>query len=273
VEGLKAEMRIHHQAMLKVEQQAEAAAAKLAYLLGLDECVELVPLDGKLVPFDLVNAEQPTCQLVDLALTQGPGIAELERLLAVIQNGIERLRGPAALMPVLELRVAEGGFGAGPGAALTWDNRLDINLQLRWNLTGLIGAQERQRVAQSKLGQVHLTYQDLRGKLTAGVREAHDSIHSGREQMAVGSDSIRHAQEAYRLSNERLKLGAEKSSINEVQQALRGLELARLTQLATISSYDKAQLRLLILLGPAYGSHPATRAATGECPLPTPADR
>jgi outer membrane protein TolC len=271
VEGQLAELRGHRAAITKGEQQAQAAAVKLAYLLGLDACVELVPVDEKLVPFDLINAELPTCQLVELALSHGPGVAELERLLVLIQSGIERMRGPAAMLPTLEMRMAEGGFGAGPGASLTWDNRWDLNLQMRWNLNGLAGAQERQRVAQSKLCQVHLTYQDLRGKLTAGVREAHDAIQSGREQMALGDEQIRHAQKAYELSHLRLVNNVNPSpvaAINEVLQTVRLLELAQLTQLTTIGAYDKAQLRLLVLLGPAYGCHPATLPPPSPDPLP-----
>ena len=46
-----------------------------------------------------------------------------------------------ALMPTVQFNVFEGAFGAGPGDAMKWDNRLDIGLQARWELTRLLSAQ------------------------------------------------------------------------------------------------------------------------------------
>lgn len=252
VEGLLAEVRGHRQAIVKVEQQGDAAAVKLAYLLGLEGCVQLVPVDPKLMPFDLVDANQPTCDLVTMALEQGPGVLELSRLLALIQDAMAKARSPIMMLPTVEMRLADGGFGAGPGSSLGWDNRWDMNLQARWNLNGLVAGRDRQRVAQSKLEQVQLTYQDLRAKLTAGVQESREAIISGRSQMGLGHEQIRHASKAYELSKSRLENSVPGSSITEVLQTIRLLELAKLTQLGAIGSYDKAQLRLLLLLGPAY---------------------
>lgn len=266
VEALEAEKKGHQHAVTKVEQQANGAAIKLAYLLGFDStCVELVPVDPGLLPFDLVKVDRPVCDLVSLALTSGPGIKELERLLAIVIGGIEKMKSPLMMLPTLEMRMAEGGFAAGPGGGMTSDNRYDLNLQARWNLNGLTMARDRQRVGQSKLEQVHLTYQDLRGKLTAGVQEAREAILSGREQMELSAAQIVHAKKAYTLGNERLMLNLG-ITMSEVLQTIRMWELAELTQLATISSYDKAQIRLMILLGPAYNCQSA--APTGELRLP-----
>jgi outer membrane protein TolC len=274
VEGLMAEIRGHRQLMVKVEQQGDAAAVKLSYLLGLDPCAELVSVDGRLVPFDLVDASLSTCQLTQLALEQGPGVAELERLLALIQSAMERSRSPMMMLPIFEMRMAEGGFGAGPGGGMGWDNRWDMNLQARWNLNGLIGSRDRQRAAQSKLEQVQLTYLDLRAKLTAGVQEARDAIVHGRQQLSLGEEQIRHAQKAYELSHSRLTQGVPGSSINEVQQTVRLLELAQLAQLNAIASYDKAQLRLMLLLGPAYcGQAAASGTPAAEQRLPVPEEK
>lgn len=270
-ESLESEMKGHRHAIVKVEQQANAAATKLAYLLGFDStCVELVPVDPGLLPFDLVKADGPVCDLVALALDSGPGIKELERLLAIVIGGIEKMKSPVMMLPTIEVRMADGGFGAGPGGGMTWDNRYDLNFQARWNLNGLTTARDRQRVVQAKLEQVHLTYQDLRGKLTAGVQEAREAILSGRQQMEMSAAQIDHAQKAYKLGNERLMLNLG-TTISEVLQTVRMWELAELTQLATIASYDKAQIRLMIFLGPAYNCQSA--APTGELRLPNPQEK
>src|SRR5262249_1097408 len=95
-------------------------------------------------------------------------------------------------------------------------------------------------------------YQDLRGKLTLGVQEARETIESGREQLRLVGEMVSHASRAYRLSNERLQeLGpVTGGSISDVLQSLRPLETAQFNYLSVVSAYEKAQLRMLLLLGP-----------------------
>src|SRR5207248_851043 len=75
----------------KLESQAKAAAAKLAYLLGLDPaCTEPEPVDGQLVAFRLTDATRPVCDLVSEALANGPGVKELEGILSLVQEGMAK---------------------------------------------------------------------------------------------------------------------------------------------------------------------------------------
>src|SRR5262249_11984400 len=154
------------QAIVRLREQANTASAKLVYLLGLDPCTELVPIDEKLVPLELVDASPATCDLVAQALATGPGVREMEGLLALIHDSMERATGAGQYVRDVQLRMAEGAFGAGPGARMDWDNGWDLGIQLRWNLTECVTKRDRQRVAQARLEQLHLAHQDLRGKLT-----------------------------------------------------------------------------------------------------------
>ncbi len=253
---IQSEVDGQRQAVAKLRAQAAGAAAKLAYLLGLDPCTQLVPVDTRLIAFDLVDVTPPTCELVNQALTNGPGVREIEGLLNLIQTSMERAKGPGQFLPTLEMHMAEGGFGAGPGDSLTWDNRWDLALQARWNLTPLVTAKDRQRAANAKLQQAHLAYQDLRGKLTAGVQEARETILSGKQEMELSAGQIKNAEEAYTLSDQRLREAAGQStSYSEVLLAVGSIARAKGNYLSVISSYDKAQIRLLVLLG-AAGAHP-----------------
>ena len=81
VESVQAELSGSAQAKAKLHQQGDAASAKLAYLLGLDPECPLVPVDETLTPMDLVDATPPTAALVAQALTDGPGIHELQGLM------------------------------------------------------------------------------------------------------------------------------------------------------------------------------------------------
>jgi outer membrane protein TolC len=260
VEGVQAELSARALAETKLRQQGDAAAAKLAYLLGLGPCADLVPVDETLAPMDLVDATPPPCDLVDRALAEGPGVKELEGLLGVIQGGLAQLDSPLRCLPALSVCIDEGAFGAGPDASLDWANRLDVGLQARWNLTEWLTARDKKRLAYSKERQAELTLQDLRGKLSAGVREAREAILSGRDQIRHGADMIRHASEAYRLAKLRLEENAPGASPAEALAAIRGLEQAHLTYLSAVSAYDKAQVRLLLLLG----SGPAAATTAGE---------
>ena len=270
VEGLRSAAAAHKQRVTELHRQGNAAAAKLSYLLGLGDGLELQPVDGKLLPFDLVDPTPPSSDLVQIALTHGPGIHEMEGLLASIQEGMHKGHSYGRYLPVLETRVLEGGFGAGPGADLAWDNRLDIAIQARWNLTDLVNCGDRARAAQSKLRQVHLTYQDLRAKLSAGVQEARESSLTGKEEIRITADQVKHAQEAYRLAKERFKENVRGSSAAEVLGTLQVLALAQATHLTAINTYDKAQIRLMLLLGP-ESVESAKKPPTPASPPVTPA--
>ena len=47
------------------------------------------------------------------ALEAGPGVRELEQMIAVIHNGLESGNGLARFLPVFEMHMVEGGYGAG----------------------------------------------------------------------------------------------------------------------------------------------------------------
>jgi outer membrane protein TolC len=268
VEGVRSALVNSDVTISRLRQQGNAASAKLGYLLGLPSALCLVPVDAALVPIDLVDANPPTEQLVALALANGPGVHELEGLLGVIQGGIAEASSLKSLLPSVQLNVFEGPFGAGIGSSLSWDNRLDIGLQARWNLTQLATARQQRRIAESKLHQVQLSYLDLRGKLTAGVEEARDAILNNREQIGLAAGQIRHASEGYRLSDRRLREGVPGGSISEVLQTIGTLGGAHSNYIRAIADYNKAQVRLLLLLGPTPAPHGHPTPGASELPPP-----
>jgi outer membrane protein TolC len=255
VTRIRGEIAGRKEALIKLQGQARAAKAKLTYLLGLNPDSELVPVDKRLGVLNLVNADVPTSDLVGQALTTGPGIREIEGLLAVINESMAKSKGLGQYLPVVGVRMAEGLFGAGPGTRSDWDNRWDLGLQVRWNLTECATARDRQRVAQAKINQLYLTNQDLRAKLTAGVQEAQGTILSGRDQLGQGEEQINYGRLAVQQSQQRLKtLPVERVSPSEVLLAIRGLMAAQVNYLNALRDYDKAQLRLMVLLGQATGT-------------------
>jgi outer membrane protein TolC len=223
VEGLRSEMAGRRASVLKFRQQTEAAATKLAYLLDLPPTSPVVPVDVTLEPIDLVDISAPSSVLVERAQSEGPGVRELSGLMATIEQGIAGVRPCLARLP----RVAQ---------------------QLQ--------------KAQFKLEETRLALDDIRGKLAAGILEAYGAIQSGRVQVADGTEHIRHAAETYRLSDLRLTQNAPGASTKDVSEAIRGLEFAHFSHVTAVAAYDKAQLRLFLLLGL------ADARAAGACANP-----
>jgi outer membrane protein TolC len=233
----------------KMREGGNSAAAKLGYLLGLDPASTLVTVDCRMMALELVNCGESVDALVGQALTRGPGVRELEGLLALIEEARARASGMGRFIPNVEMSMLEGAFGAGPGSRMTWDNRWDAGLHLKWNLTEALTQRERRRLADSKIQQARLGHQDLRAKLTLGVREALEASRSNKDQMRLATLQIRDAEEAYALSRSRLKENIKGRSPSEVLMAIRTLAGARLGYLQALRDFDKAQLRLFVLVG------------------------
>jgi outer membrane protein TolC len=210
VEGIRSELSGRRQALDRLRQQGDAAAAKLVYLLNLPPGTPLLPADASLEPIDLVDVSRPVGELVAQAQANGPGVRELQGLIDTIREGLAQATGLKALLPGVAKQVC---------------------------------------LAENRLEQAQISYQDLQGKLALGVQESYSAILSGREQIREGTEQIRHAVETYRISDLRMKENVANSSMNEVLQAIRGLELAHFGYLSAVRDYDKAEVRLLLLLG------------------------
>jgi outer membrane protein TolC len=255
-EGLQVEVsRIETELMaqtvltVKMREMSKASAAKLAYLLGLDPCCEFVIADKQLAPITLTDAKAPVQHLVDQALAHGPGVRELEGLLHTMEAARNTNYGLTHWMPAFEIVVTEGGFGAGPGSTMDWTNRFDGGVKMKWNLNEWLYSKEKRRQADSNIQQVHLSFQDLRSKLTLGVQEARDAIQSGHEQVQLAQKHIQFAEESHKLSDQRFKQNIKGRSPSEVLLALRSLGGARLEYIQAVRDLNRAQLRLFVLVG------------------------
>ena len=251
----ESELQANRQLRRRFQENARAAEAKLVYLLGLDPASHLAVMDRQLAAFVLANADAPVEELVAQAMRCGPAIQEMEGLLQLVHQADEKSQGLSQYLPVFDLRLAEGGFGTGPGDSMVWDNRMDLGIQMRWNLSELWTKCEKRRLAQARIGQAHATYDDLRAKLTMGVQESREAILSERDQIAFAQQQVSAANNAYKRSRDRLgpPTPLKERSPGEVLLSVRSLSAAELAYLGTIRDHDKAQLRLAILTGTVGG--------------------
>jgi outer membrane protein TolC len=254
---IQSEINAQRQITRKLQEGQRGAAAKLIYLLGLDPTAELVPLEKTLAAFALVDTSVQLDELVGQAHANGPGVRELEGLLALIDESTAKSQGLGRLIPVVEVNMAEGLFGAGPGSRTDWDNRWDLCVHARWNLTEFLTARQRRHLNDVKVQQAHLSYHDLRAKLVFGVREGYEASQSATEQVRLADQQVKHALDAYRLSDERLRNNLKGASASEVLLSIRALAGAHLNRISAIRDHDKAQLRLMVLLGAAVDRAPS----------------
>ncbi len=255
VENVKTVLAGREQSIRQARLQGDAASAKLAYLLGMGPDVLLEPVEASLTPITLVDADQPTEALVARALSAGPAVRELEQMVAVIQEGIDRANGPGKFLPVFEMKMIEGDFGAGPNSSMSWANRWDMGVQVKWDVAQLFTARDKMRQAESRLRQAELAHRDLQGKLTLGVQESQQAVQGNRKVISLSSDQVKHAMESYKLSDLRLKERIMGSSAAEVLSAIHVLELSQMASLNAIRAHNKAQVRLMVLMGAAAEPH------------------
>lgn len=218
VESIRTRLSGRALAISRLRQQADAAAAKLAYLIGAC-ATDLVAGEAELRPVDLADATQPVEALVAQARSSGPGVPEMMQLERVIEQAIADARC----------------------------------LQRGCNLTGSCKLCGRLHAAQAKLEQARAAREDLQGRHEAGVREARSAILLGREQIVQANDQLRHARSAYNEANRYLPDPITDVKINNVLQATSGMDSAQSSYLQAVNSYNKAQVRLLILLGQGPG--------------------
>jgi outer membrane protein TolC len=251
VSRIETEIHSQRQQLRKTQEQAKAAAARLAYLLGVGPEVELVPVEPIMAPLPLADVGAPVQELLAHAMTDGPGVRETQRILAILEEARQKGQGAGRYAPTFEMRMAEGVFGAGPGSRSTWDNRWDLGLQARWNLGEFLTAREKQRIAQSQSSQLHISFQDLKAKLAAGVQEAYEAVRSAQDQMREAQAMIENARETLRWSRYRLtEVELQKRAApSEVMLALQSQAGAQLAYLGAVREFDRAQLRLLVLAG------------------------
>jgi outer membrane protein TolC len=277
VESIKATLSNRHQLESRLRLNARSASAKLVYLLGLPPGTCLKPIDV-LAPVELVDTTPPPCDLIARSYTSGPAVREMEGIIDTVSQALERTYGHNNLLPAIQANLCEGPFGAGPGGSLAWDNRFDLGLQLKWNVTQLCQIESRRNLIRSKQAQAMYSLDEVKNKLALGVTDSRDTILAGREQIGLATSQIRHADESYKVSERRMEAGLEGGKVpSEVLLAIRNVEQAHFNHLQAIQSHNKAQVRLLMLLG--GGPAEAVPVAKGPptplpaLPEPRPADR
>ncbi|MGL4462334.1 MAG: TolC family protein, partial [Planctomycetia bacterium] len=235
------------QAVREARQNQVAAGAKLVQLLRLEPGTRLVAADPVPLPVSLVDETLPTRFYLDHALRQGPGMNEVLLILASLEEQTEKLK-TAALLPNMSVDLGQGTFGGGTGGRNTdYNGRTDLELNVYWDVTDLLGARAQKSLLSSKKRQVMLQREQIAGRLATGVVVAHTNAREAKARLKLAEEEIADAIESYNLSRQRL-LNAETLSI-EVMQAIGSLGTARGNYLSAVRDFNRAQIQLRYLIG------------------------
>jgi outer membrane protein TolC len=225
VEAIETAVNGRQQYILHVHQQVEALAAKLTYLMGMNGA--FLTATETLEPINRVDTSVSVEVLVRQAQDNGPGVRELQGLIASISQSI-----------------AEAD-----------------RAQRCCCRTGAPLICGRLQMAQSQLQQAQLSLVNLQLKLRAGVEDAFTAILSGHAEIDLASKAIDHAKETYRIMDLRVTEESPDTAVRNktydgVLNSIRQLSQADSNYLTAVNDYNKAQVRLLLMLG-AYTNGPA----------------
>ena len=147
----------------------------------------------------------------------------MERMLALIEEGICQANGPTKYLPRSWNAHARRAFGVGPGGSTSWDNRFDLGLQ--GNAGTRLSSSPSKKTLSRPDARTETSSSDLprsAGQPTAGVQEAHESVVHGKEQIHLGEEAIVEARNAQKLTEDRMDAnlpGVTYSEIVQSQQA------------------------------------------------------
>ena len=255
VESIRAEVHANQQVLLKLRQLGDAASARLAYLLGVCPGTLFEPVDATLAPFGLVDATPGAGRVGGAGRSQwaggarpgrDAGSAARQRRQGGRPNAVPAHRRDAhGRGPVWSRAGIEPGLGQplGPGPASALERGEFLDVQAAATSRGIA-------VEPGSPGPGRPAH-----KLSAGVQEARETIHNTGYQIRQGQQQIDHSEKSVELLTEILKSVPQKDrALVDVMRGLMQLKQAQQDYLTAVNTYDKAQLRLLLLLGP-LGPH------------------
>jgi outer membrane protein TolC len=273
---------------VEAEARVLISSARLAELLGLDPSVRLHPTDGWVVPAPVVPDIIPLPELIAVAVTRRPELAERR---AAIRAALLELQGAKLLpfSPTVIFGYSAGTFGGGSNLASegipqpdgtvlrqprfdSFAGRQDFDAVLYWSLRNLgVGNLAHIRLTQSHLRSDQLRELEVLDRVRTEVANAHARTHARWAQIETSERAVESGQNAFRedLTRTRNREGLP----IEVLDSLRLLARSRYAYLDAIADYNRAQFELYVALGqpPADVLARALPASVQEAGAPPPA--
>jgi outer membrane protein TolC len=242
------ELVLRQNNVLRADEAAGVASARLAELLSVDATQPLRPAEPTLVPVELVDGRTPPQELVATALSSRPELGESRALVAAAVEALRRERY-APLVPSVLLGISESGFGGGEGSNIDhFRDRFDVDAMAVWQLRNLgLGDVAAREEAGARLRQARHRDIDVMNRVAREVVEAHTQVQTRQGQIARAEQGIKSAIDSYRRNLERIRGG--QGLPLESLQAIQALDQAQNEYLRATADYSEAQFRLYRALG------------------------
>jgi outer membrane protein TolC len=218
-------------------------------LLHMDPSTRLVANWEHLAPITLVDESQSEEELIQQAMAQGPGVAEVATLLSALDEQQRQLRR-IGLVPTVSIASGLGAFGGGEGSALgDFGDRTDVGVSAYWDVLKIMGTKHTREMFAVKRRQAVLEQQKLEARLAAGVKVARSRAVEARKMIREAEVEVDLAIQRYALSKKRMEAGLLQMPALEMLPAIGILGSARANYLQAVIEFNKAQVELMYLLG------------------------
>lgn len=242
------ELRLRRNELLRVEEEAAVASARLAQLIRLSPSERLIPMEVVPVPIDLVAAECDAQDLVTQALRRRP---ELRQQQALVEQALARLKQEryAPLIPSVLVGASYSGFGGGIGDRVgDFHDRADFDAMAVWQVRNLgFGERAARNAASARVDQNRFRQLQTMDLVAREVVEAQAQVQARSRQIATAEEAVAAAEQSYRLNRQRIS-EAQGLPI-ETLQAIQSLDAARRDYVRAVTDYNEAQFRLHRALG------------------------
>ena len=230
------------------EEAAAVASARLAEIIRWDSSQRLMPAEPQLVPMDIFSDNATPQELVALALSNRPELAESRHL---VGEAIARLKREqhAPLVPSVLLAASYGGLGGGLGGELiNYGDRFDADAVAYWELRQLgAGEKAARREASSKVTQARLRELATMDRVAREVNEANAQITARKKQITLAQEAVEAAVNSSEKNWDRIRNG--KGLPIEALQAIQALANAQREYIRSVAGYNVAQFTLQRSLG------------------------
>jgi outer membrane protein TolC len=259
-----AELEQRNADMIRAEADIVLASARLCQLLNLDPSTRLSAADGWVVPHPIVPDPVPLGELIALALTRRPELAERR---AAIQEALLTLRGAKVLpfSPEVALGYSAGTFGGGSNLAAAgilqsdgtilrqsrfgnFGDRDDFDAVVYWSLRNLgVGNVALVRIAESRVRSNNYHEIAVLDRVRAEVATAYARVHARFAEIQTAERAVESSRRGFQ-EDLRRTYNQEGLPI-EVLDSMRLLARSRNAYLDAICDYNRAQFEMYVALG------------------------
>jgi len=244
----RTEVSLRKNDLIRAEELAAVASSRLAELVRWDAGQRLVPSEAQLTPIQLSDRNASPRELVSMALTKRPELAESRHLVGEAVERLNRERN-APLIPSVLLAASYGGLGGGLGSSLsTYGDRLDADAVAYWEVRQLgVGENAIRREAKSKIAQARMREIATMDRIAREVSESLAQVASRSRQIPVIEEAIDAAEKSFTKNWDRIQNG--QGLPIEVLQSIQALALSQREYVKVVADYNIAQFTLQRALG------------------------